>query len=70
MVARTGGSYFGVLLGDPGRHYLPQTGLELLAEHQVPTTRDLEGVAVRRVRVFALQPEREQPGPGAPCTLA
>jgi predicted nicotinamide N-methyase len=45
-----------VLLGDPGRHYLPQSGLELLTELDVPTTRDLEGVAVKRVRVYALQP--------------
>lgn len=43
-----------VLLGDPGRHYLPQHGLVLLGEHQVPTTRDLEGVAVRRARVYLM----------------
>ncbi len=45
-----------VLLGDPGRHYLPQQGLDLLAEHDVPTTVDLEGVRLRRGRVYALQP--------------
>ena len=43
-----------VLLGDPGRHYLPQSGLALLSEHDVPTTRELEGVLVKRVRVHAL----------------
>lgn len=43
-----------VLLGDPGRHYLPREGLELLAEHDVATTRDLEGAASRRVRVYSL----------------
>ena len=57
-----------VLLGDPGRHYLPQDGLELLGEHEVPTTRDLEGVTVKRVRVYALQPEREQVPPPGACT--
>ena len=44
-----------VLLGDPGRHYLPQTGTELLASYDVPTTRDLEGVTVKTVRVYALE---------------
>ena len=41
-----------VLLGDPVRHYLPQSGLVLLAEHDVATTRDLEGAEVKRVRVL------------------
>lgn len=31
-----------VLLGDPGRAYLPTDGLERVAEHTVPTTRELE----------------------------
>ena len=44
-----------VLLGDPGRHYLPQTGTRLLASYDVPTTRDLEGVLVKTVRVYALE---------------
>ncbi len=43
-----------VLLGDPVRHYLPQSGLVLLSEHDVPTTRDLEGVELKRVRVLTL----------------
>ena len=43
-----------VLLGDPGRHFLPASGLSRLAELDVPTTRDLEGVEVRRVRVYEL----------------
>lgn len=41
-----------VLLGDPVRHYLPSTGLVLLAEHEVDTTRELEGVERKRVRVL------------------
>jgi predicted nicotinamide N-methyase len=43
-----------VLVGDPGRHYLPRTGLTELAAYDVPTTRDLEGVEVKRVRVYTL----------------
>lgn len=42
-----------VLLGDPVRHYLPSSGLVLLAEHEVETTRDLEGVERKRVRVLS-----------------
>lgn len=45
-----------VLLGDPGRHYLPRLGLELLAEYDVATTRELEGVDVRSGRVYAVAP--------------
>ena len=43
-----------VLLGDPGRHYLPQAGLTQVAALDVPTTRDLEGVLVKPTRVYAL----------------
>ena len=43
-----------VLVGDPGRHYLPRAGLVPLAAHDVPTTRELEGVRVKQVRVFVL----------------
>ena len=43
-----------VLLGDPGRHYLPREGLEPVATLDLPTTRDLEGVLVKRARVYAL----------------
>ncbi len=45
-----------VLLGDPGRHYLPRSGLVLLSEHDVPTSPDLEGAPVKRARVYAVQP--------------
>ncbi|MCF8506246.1 MAG: methyltransferase [Caulobacter sp.] len=41
-----------VLLGDPGRTYLPKTGLTLLAEYQVATTRELEDMEVKRTRVW------------------
>jgi predicted nicotinamide N-methyase len=42
-----------VLLGDPGRHYLPRALLTELAAYDVATTRDLEGVLVRTTRVYA-----------------
>jgi predicted nicotinamide N-methyase len=45
-----------VLLGDPGRTYLPQDGWLELAAYDVPTTRDLEGVTSKRVRVFTPAP--------------
>jgi predicted nicotinamide N-methyase len=41
-----------VLIGDPGRAYLPREGLLRLAEYEVPTTRELEGVTVKRAAVF------------------
>ena len=40
-----------VLLGDPGRHYLPQTGVAELAAYDVP---DTEGPQVRRTTVWRL----------------
>ncbi len=43
-----------VLIGDPGRTYFPKTGLEKLAEYEVPTTRELEDMAVKRTAVWAL----------------
>ena len=43
-----------VVVGDPGRHYLPQSGLTRLTSYDVPTTWELEGVEVKRVRVFSL----------------
>ena len=45
-----------VLLGDPGRAYLPQTGFAEVAAYDVPTTRALEGVEVKRVRVLSPAP--------------
>ena len=43
-----------VLIGDPGRSYFPRTGLTKLAEYQVPTTRELEDMEVKRTAVWAL----------------
>jgi predicted nicotinamide N-methyase len=44
-----------VLIGDPGRSYFSAEGLIRLAEYQVPTTRELEDMAVKRTAVWALQ---------------
>ena len=43
-----------VLIGDPGRSYFPRTGLTRLAEYQVPTTRELEDMAVKKTAVWML----------------
>jgi predicted nicotinamide N-methyase len=43
-----------VLIGDPGRTYFPRTGLEFLAEYQVPTTRELEDLEIKRSSVWAM----------------
>ena len=43
-----------VLVGDPGRHYLPRALCTELAAVDVPTTRALEGVDRKTVRVYAL----------------
>jgi len=43
-----------VLIGDPGRAYLPREGLVPLAAYEVRTTREIEDREVRRTGVFAL----------------
>jgi predicted nicotinamide N-methyase len=43
-----------VLLGDPGRAYLPGDGLVRLAAYDVPTPTELESEPVRRTGVFGL----------------
>jgi predicted nicotinamide N-methyase len=50
--ARTNGA--SVLIGDPGRSYFPREGLEKLAEYQVPTTRELEDMEVKKTAVWRL----------------
>jgi len=52
LAARAAGSR--VVVGDPGRHYLPRALLRELGAYDVPTTRDLEGVEVKRVVVYEL----------------
>jgi predicted nicotinamide N-methyase len=41
-----------VLIGDPGRTYFPKEGLVRLAEYQVPTTRELEDMEIKRTGVW------------------
>jgi predicted nicotinamide N-methyase len=43
-----------VLIGDPGRSYFPREGLVKLAEYQVPTTRELEDMEVKKTAVWEL----------------
>jgi predicted nicotinamide N-methyase len=43
-----------VLIGDPGRSYFPRDGLVKLAEYQVPTTRELEDMEVKKTAVWTL----------------
>lgn len=41
-----------VLIGDPGRSYLPKDRLEKLAEYGVPVTRELEDMEIKRTSVW------------------
>ena len=45
-----------VLIGDPGRTYLPKDRLARLAEYSVPVTRELEDLEIKRTTVWALCP--------------
>lgn len=45
-----------VLMGDPGRSYLPDSGLTKLAEYMVPTPRELEDSDLRRTIVWRVDP--------------
>jgi len=42
-----------VLIGDPGRAYLPKQSLTTLATYSVPVTRELEDNEIKRTTVFA-----------------
>jgi predicted nicotinamide N-methyase len=43
-----------VLIGDPGRSYLPKQRLEAIAEYSVPQTRELEDAETKRSAVWRL----------------
>src|SRR5262245_8577189 len=43
-----------VLIGDPGRTYLPNDRLARLAEYSVPVTRELEDMEIKRTSVWEL----------------
>jgi predicted nicotinamide N-methyase len=44
-----------VLLAEPGRHYAPVEGMELLATYDVPVLRELESADTKRTRVYRLR---------------
>ncbi len=55
-----------MLVGDPGRRYLPTDQLVELASYDVRTTADLEDLNLRQGRVYALRPTGpNQPPSGA-----
>lgn len=43
-----------ILIGDPGRSYLPREALRELADYQVPVTRSLEDTEIKRTKVWTL----------------
>ncbi|HXI45247.1 MAG TPA: hypothetical protein VNH13_03010, partial [Candidatus Acidoferrales bacterium] len=45
-----------VLVGDPGRRYLPAGDLAELARYEVRTTTELEDLELKEGRVYALAP--------------
>ena len=56
---RTGGAE--VLVGDPGRRYLPADDLAEVAAYDVRTTTELEDLANKRGRVFTLRDDPVRP---------
>jgi predicted nicotinamide N-methyase len=43
-----------ILIGDPGRSYLPKDKLKHLAEYRVPVTRELEDTEIKRTSVWTI----------------
>jgi predicted nicotinamide N-methyase len=43
-----------VLIGDPGRSYLPKSELKKIAEYSVPVSRDLEDAEIKQTAVWKL----------------
>ena len=52
LLARRGAA---VLIGDPGRTYLPKSGLSRLATYEVPVTRALEDAEIKKTTVWRLE---------------
>jgi predicted nicotinamide N-methyase len=46
-----------ILIGDPGRSYLPKEQLEHLAEYSVPVSRELEDMEIKKTAVWRLKGE-------------
>jgi len=57
LLRRIAGRGRTVLLGDPGRAYLPRSGIEELARYEVPTSRELEDREAREGVVWRVLPE-------------
>jgi predicted nicotinamide N-methyase len=57
LLRRIAGRGRTALLGDPGRAYLPRSGLEELARYAVPTSRELEDREAREGVVWRVLPE-------------
>ena len=43
-----------ILIGDPGRSYLPRDKLHRIADYRVPVTRDLEDAEIKQTAVWGL----------------
>jgi predicted nicotinamide N-methyase len=56
---RARGRGIDVLVGDPGRRYLPTDDLVELASYEVRTTTELEDLELKQGRVYALRPARQ-----------
>ncbi len=54
-----------VLVGDPGRYYLPTARLAALAEYRVETTKELEDNTLRLTKVWRLTPLTDAAPPSA-----
>ncbi len=63
---RARGRGIDVLVGDPGRRYLPTRDLVELASYDVATTTDLEDLEHRQGRVYAVRPADDDPDPRPP----
>jgi predicted nicotinamide N-methyase len=44
-----------ILIGDPGRTYLPKSGLAAVADYHIAVSRALEDAEVKRTRVWVLE---------------
>ncbi|MCA1411742.1 methyltransferase [Bradyrhizobium sp. NBAIM20] len=46
-----------ILIGDPGRSFLPKAKLVRLADYRVPVTRDLEDAEIKHTAVWTISPD-------------
>lgn len=54
-LSRCQASGLDVLIGDPGRSYLPKDALTAIARYEVPVTRELEDAEIKRTAVWRLK---------------